>query len=132
MSFLKLAANMPSSTLPRSTTQIRQIGELLQDINYDGKNSDFRKELKAALRYFQKRYKTPTGERGSSFVTWKNKQHMQGLKQMAAGFLNTENNGTKYWPDDKQSSRYNSLQFSKNRTLFVTLSDPFQANVSII
>lgn len=110
---------MPSSTLPKSTTQIRPVGELLEDLNYDDKKSDFRKELRTALRQFQRRYKTPNGELGSSFVTWKNKQHIQGLRQMAAGFLNTENNGAKYWPDDKQSPRHNSLQYSKNRTLFV-------------
>jgi hypothetical protein len=101
------AASIPTITVLRDQLDYGDSQSKRCDVFYDD------------IRVFRKKYRSSTGLSGDDLHNWKSPEHQAALTEMSRAFLDTDGNGSRYWPDDDGSSNRNKLQYSRHRGRFV-------------
>jgi hypothetical protein len=105
---------------PKSN-RIPNITGLRVALDYGDPDLPRTRALNDDLRVFRRRYKSPLGPDGVDLHNWSSHVHQLALIRMADDWLDGDGNGARYWPDDEADSKYNKLQYSKDRPLYALL-----------
>jgi hypothetical protein len=99
-----------------AAARIPKITDLREELGYGDARLARCTALVDDLRVFRRRYRSAY-LRGTDLWDWKSPKHQDALKQMTASFLDEDGYGEVYWPSDPTAANFNSLQYSKDRTL---------------
>jgi hypothetical protein len=101
-----LASNIPSIT------------NLRQRLDYGDAESQRCIIFYEDVRAFRKKYMTDNGLPGASLHDWNSAEHQTGLTKMTEAYLDRDENGQHYWPDDATSPNHNMFQYSSDQEMY--------------
>lgn len=110
-----IVASKPVAPLvsPRNAANIPTITVLKTTIGYEEEHSDRCLEFDSNIRAFRRGFMMVSGVNNFDVCDWKLSKKI--YLKMAEKYLDTEQNGWKFWPDSAENPYYNNLQYSKDR-----------------
>lgn len=108
---------MPPPSSHVTATQIPNITELRKQLDYGDATLSRCANFYDDLRVYRKKYHTKDGKPGTEMHEWKTPEAQAELDEITAAYLDKDGNGQTYWPDDGSAANYNSLQYSKHRSM---------------
>ncbi|KAK1754179.1 hypothetical protein QBC47DRAFT_403567 [Echria macrotheca] len=106
---------MPTATSPKILmSRIPNIKTLREELGYGDPKQRRYSVFCEYTSLFQKIYRTGSGIGGLELHNWKSDITQAGLDDMTAAFLEDEGNGWLFWPDERSSTYYNTLQYSEH------------------
>ncbi|PNY28864.1 Uncharacterized protein TCAP_01213, partial [Tolypocladium capitatum] len=98
--------------LPNLAVNVPQIKLLREELDYGERELPRCPAFYDDMRVFRKKFETKGGVPGYRLYKWKSHDHRSGLTEMTHEYLEVHGSGPKFWPDDKTSHFYNTLQYS--------------------
>lgn len=105
-----MATSQTSTASAHSLPRVTALRELLGYGDLNPRSSIFSDDI----RSFGRKFQTSDGLAGSDLLEWKSPRHQAALEEMTDAYLERDKNGYLFWPDDKESVNFNSLQYSRD------------------
>lgn len=94
---------------------IPNITTLRRALSYDPHLGKAYRTFTRDLKHFRLKYRTARGVCVGNIYQWKPREGRAVLAEAADAFLEKEEKGSLYWPDDKTDEFYNGLSYSTNK-----------------
>jgi hypothetical protein len=106
---------MSSREFTNTMARIPSITKLRKDLDYGDAHLSRCIDFYDDIRTYRRKFWTSSGLLGSQVIQWKSLEGQSGLDEITDAYLNKDGRGYIYWPSDRTSTYWNSLEYSKHK-----------------